>query len=133
MAPFFLAANYGVKKQRAEVRVECEKILAALAGAYNMQVLANCAWSYGVAGDTDEARRLLRIVEHPPAGEWLDPAVMSNAYGAVGDVDRAIEWCRKGLEERAPNMVYMKVGPAWDPIRADPRFQTMFREMNFPQ
>jgi serine/threonine-protein kinase len=132
MGPFLLASNYAVKKQRADVRAECGKVLAALAGTYNMQFLGMCAWAYGVAGDTDEARRLLRIVEHPPASEWLDPAVMSNAYGAVGDVDRAIEWCRKGLEERAPNMVYMKVGPPWDPIRGDPRFQAMIRDMNFP-
>jgi hypothetical protein len=133
MGTFFLASNYAVKKQRAGVRAECGKVLTALAGAYNMQFLAMCAWAHGVAGDTDEAHRLLRIVEHPPAGEWLDSSVMCTAYGAVGDFDRAFQWCRKGLEERAPNMVYMKVGPPWDPLRGDPRFQAMFREMNFPQ
>jgi serine/threonine-protein kinase len=133
MAPFMLASNYAVERQRAEVGVECGKILRALSGAYNMQLLGMCAWAFGVVGETGEARRLLRIVEQPPADAWLDPAVMSNAYGAIGDIDRAIEWCRKGLDQRAPNIVYMKVGPPWDPIRSDPRFQAMLREMNFPE
>jgi hypothetical protein len=63
----------------------------------------------------------------------MDPAIMASAYVAVGDLDRAIEWCEKGLQERAPNMVYMNSGPNWDALRQDSRFQAMFRRMNFPQ
>ena len=132
MGPFFLATSFAVKKQGAEVRRQCTKILGALSGAYNLQMLANCAWAYGVVGETEEARRLVRIVEHPPEGVWLDPAIVSTAYGAIGEIDRAIEWARKGLDERAPNMVYLRVGPPWDPIRGESRFQAMLRRMNFP-
>ena len=54
------------------------------------------------------------------------------AYGGLGDVARAVEWYQKGAEERSPNMVYMKVGGQWDPARADPGFQALLRQMNFP-
>ena len=92
-----------------------------------------CAWALGIAGRTDEARRLVRILlEHPPQGLWVDPAVMGNAYGGVGDIDRAVEWFEKAFEERSPNMIYMKQGPPQDFARADPRFQALLRRMNFP-
>lgn len=104
-----------------------------LSGNYYMQAIASCVWALGVVGQTGEARRLLQILEHPPAGIWLDPAGMGSAYGAIGDVDRAVAWYEKGMEERAPSMIYMKVGVQWDRARADPRFQALLRQMNFPR
>jgi hypothetical protein len=71
-----------------------------------MQMLGMCAWAFGVVGETGEARRLLRIVEQPPADAWLDPVVMSNAYGAIGEIDRAIEWCRKDLAAGAQHCLH---------------------------
>jgi len=129
---FFLASNYAATHMSQEAGAECGKVMEMLSGAYDMQAMGMCAWALGAVGQTDEARRLLRIVEHPPKGRWLDLTVMGNAYGAVGDVDRSIAWYQKGMEERAPNMLYMKVGAPWDTARGDPRFQARLRQMNFP-
>jgi hypothetical protein len=124
--------NYGAKQMRAEVGVECEKVTKLLSGVYNNQAMGICVWALGVVGETNQARRLLQVLEHPPSGIWLDPAVMGNAYGGLGDIARATAWYKKGLEERAPNMLYMKAGAAWDSARADPRFQAVLHQMNFP-
>jgi hypothetical protein len=71
---------------------------------------------------------------HPPSGLWLDPVMMASAYVGLGNIDRAMAWYQKGLDERAPNMVYAKVSPgAWDSVRSDPRFQAILRQMNFPE
>ena len=77
----------------------------------------------------DEIRRTIR---EPPSGIWLDPMVMGGAFGGLGDIDRAVAWYEKGMEERAPNMIYMKVGVQWDGARSDPRFQALQRRMHFP-
>jgi len=133
-AHFFLAMNYAVKKMRPEVDVECGKVVELLGDKYDMQSLGTCVWALGSVGETDKARRLLKVVEHPPAGVWLDPGYMGAAYVGLGDIERAISWYQKGLEERSPNMVYMKVGPGqWDSVRGDPRFQPILRQMNFPK
>ena len=132
MAPFFLSANYAAKRMAAEVDTECGAVMDLLAGAYAIKPIGQCAWAHAAVGQTRQARRLLQILEHPPAGVWLDPAVMAAVYGALGDTDRAIEWCRKGIDERSPLMIYMKVGAPWDPLRPDPRFQALLRQMNFP-
>ncbi len=57
---------------------------------------------------------------------------MGDAYAGVGDVDRAIEWYERGLGERSPNMIYLKVDSAADTVRSDPRFQALLQQMNFP-
>src|ERR1700730_15878022 len=72
-----------------------------LAGAYNQQAIGLCVWALGVVGQTDDSHRLLKTLEHPPPGLWVDRTVMGTAYGGVGDIDRAIAWGRKGMEERA--------------------------------
>jgi len=131
---FFLAMNYAVKHMRAEVNTECDKVRELLSGRYDMQTLATCVWALGSVGEIEKARRLLQVVEHPPSGLWLDPVMMAAAYTGLGDTDRAIGWYQKGLEERSPNMVYIKVSPgAWDALRGDVRFQSIQRQMNFPQ
>jgi hypothetical protein len=57
---------------------------------------------------------------------------MGSAYGGIGDLDRAFAWFERALEERSPNMIYMRQGPPWDFARSDPRFESLRRRMNFP-
>jgi TolB-like protein len=132
MGPYFLAANYAVKRMGPETAAVCGKIMEQLAGAYATRVIGQCVWALGVVGQTDQARRLLQRLGQPPEGIWLDPAVMAQAYAGLGDPDRAIEWAQRGLAERSPNMIYLKAGPHFDSIRGDPRFQALLRQMNFP-
>ena len=132
MAPFFLALNHGVKRMGSEVDAECATMMKMLGGVYAMQVIGTCVWAYAAVGHTELARGLLRTLERPPAGIWQDPVIMSNAYAGIGDARRSLEWMEKGLEERAPNMIYMKATPLWDSVRDDSRFQAVLREMNFP-
>ena len=132
MAQFFLALNHGVKRMGSEVDAECATMMKMLGGAYAMQVIGTCVWAYAAVGHTELARGLLRTLERPPAGIWQDPVIMSNAYAGIGDTSRSLEWMQKGLEERSPNMIYMKATPMWDSVRDDSRFQAVLRQMNFP-
>jgi serine/threonine protein kinase len=133
MAPFFLASNYAMQRQPKQVDAECGATLKAIGSAYVMQIIGQCAWAYAAAGEAGKARRLLHTLEKPPAGIWLDPVVMGNVYGALGDIDRAMDWYQKGFDERSPNMIYMKSGPPSDAARSHPRYQKLLRLMNFPR
>jgi serine/threonine-protein kinase len=132
MSPWFLASNYAMKGMAADVVAQCDRVMAILSGGYMMQPIAACVGELGRVGRTAEARRLLEKLEHPPADIWLDPVPMGEAFAGLGDVNRAVEWYRRGLEERSPNMIYLKVSPFADPVRGDPRFQELLRQMNFP-
>ena len=119
------------RKMSPEVGDECAKVMEAFAGTYHMQGMglcmgAWCCWTDRPGSPSPPDRRA------PTAGPVVGPGCDGGAYGALGDVDRAFAWYEKGLEERAPNMVYMKVGAPWDPARGDPRFQALMRRMNYP-
>jgi hypothetical protein len=53
-------------------------------------------------------------------------------YAQRGNVDRALAELERALGERDPYLEYLKTNPFLDPLRSKPRFQTIERELNFP-
>jgi TolB-like protein/tetratricopeptide (TPR) repeat protein len=49
-----------------------------------------------------------------------------------GERQLALEWLEKALQLRDPGMTYTKTDPLLDPLREEPRFQAVLRELNFP-
>ncbi len=54
-------------------------------------------------------------------------------YIGLGENDLALEWLEKAYEERDVALIFLKVDPAYDSLRSDPRFQDLMRRMNFPE
>ena len=132
MGPMFLATAHAAKGMRAEVVSDCRRAMEILGGAPVMQFIAGCAGALGLVGEVSEARRYLERLERAPAGVWIDPQPMGEAYAGLGDAVRAAEWYQRGLEQRSPNMIYMKTSTFVDRVRSDPRIQAIIRQMNFP-
>src|SRR5262245_27480343 len=133
MGPWFLSAAYAAKKMKPDSVAACHRVLELLSGAFVMQPIAACAANLGAVGEVDEARNLLQRLDHPPQGVWIDPEPMGTAYAGVGDPARALEWFQRGIEQRSPNMIYLKAEWMVDPLRADVRFQNVLAQMNFPR
>ena len=49
--------------------------------------------------------------------------------GRIGDNDRAFEWLDKAYDERSSWLIYMNAGPAYDTVRADPRFAALLKRV----
>jgi hypothetical protein len=43
-----------------------------------------------------------------------------------------MDWLEKAFDYRDPNLPYLRL-PAYDPLRADPRFQSLARRLGLPQ
>jgi len=54
-------------------------------------------------------------------------------YTQWGDRKAALDWLEKGMRLRDPGLVYLKTDPLMDPLRNEPRFQAVMRELKFPQ
>ncbi len=63
------------------------------------------------------AYALRHISDHPAAA--LQQALMN---GEAGNLDAAFRHLDRALDARDPSLVYLAVGPQFDPLRGDPRF-----------
>ena len=53
-------------------------------------------------------------------------------YVQWGDRPKALEWLETALRLRDPGLGYLKTDPLIDPLRKEPRFQAIERELKFP-
>jgi serine/threonine protein kinase/tetratricopeptide (TPR) repeat protein len=78
--------------------------------------------AHRAAGDLATAERMTRELEKRGRREYLPPFYMAALYAHEGNHDRAFEELDRALRERTGALVWTKVDPALDPLRADPRF-----------
>jgi TolB-like protein/lipoprotein NlpI len=53
-------------------------------------------------------------------------------YSQWGDRGNALKWLETAWRLRDPGLVYLKTDPLMDPLREDPRFQAIERQLKFP-
>jgi tetratricopeptide (TPR) repeat protein len=94
----------------------------SLENPFMMAVLAD---GYARAGRTGEAHRVMDQLKAIGREKYVSPAAWAAVYLGLGDHDRAFEWLAKAVEERSSLLVWLKVDPAFDPIRGDRRFQKL--------
>jgi hypothetical protein len=50
-----------------------------------------------------------------------------------GNVAKALEWLEKAVRFRDPELMWLKTDPFLDPLRNEPRFQTIERALKYPE
>lgn len=88
------------------------------------------AYVLGRAGHPAEAQHALEELQQRRP---VDPAQFAWAYIGMGNKDQALAWLEKAYVQHSNVMVALKVEPGWDPLRSDPRFQSLVRRVGFPQ
>ncbi len=91
--------------------------------------LAWGAYVYGRAGRQVEGRRALEQLEGVYRRQHLDPLWAVLGYIGVGKTDEAFAWLEKAYLERSTVITSLKVNPAYDPLRGDPRFQELLHRV----
>jgi eukaryotic-like serine/threonine-protein kinase len=79
------------------------------------------------AGNTAAADRLANDIEKKP--EYLPPYYMAALHAHRGNRDRAFAELERALRERTGALVWLRVDPALDPLRNDPRFAGIEAQM----
>ena len=81
---------------------------------------------YGLAGRTSDARAVLQDLLRERAGpKYIAADDVAAVYVGLGETDRAFEWLQKACDERAAALMNLKVDPALDSLRGDPRFAAL--------
>ena len=56
----------------------------------------------------------------------------AEVFAQWGDKSQALQWFERAHELRDPGLIAIKVDPLLDPIRQEPRFQSILHSLNFP-
>ena len=91
---------------------------------------AELAYVSGRSGHVRDARsavnKLLELNKHQP----IDASLLFWAYTGMGDREHAFEWLEKAYGQRANILLRLRVDPAFDSLRGDPRFQNFLARVH---
>ncbi|HET9707384.1 MAG TPA: hypothetical protein VFP39_03675 [Gemmatimonadales bacterium] len=95
----------------------------ANAGTYVRALLAR--------GDTAAARATVDSMLAARTPGYYNPLALARVYAALGDIDRGIEWLRRGIDERTLWVTGVRTDPELAPLRADPRYEALDRQLKY--
>lgn len=94
--------------------------------------LMSLAYAYASEGRRTDVLPMLEEAKQKTTLMYVPLYRIAATYLAMGDRKQALEWLEKAATEDPGWVVWIKVDPAMDPLRSDPRFQKLVEEMKFP-
>jgi TolB-like protein/tetratricopeptide (TPR) repeat protein len=117
-ANYFLLGDFQSARSWCEAKPEDQSSSACLAVVYD---------KLGRHADADAQR-----ANFTAASGDSSPVTIAEIYATWGNTAKALEWLDTAMRIRDPNIEYLKVDPFLDPLRKEPRFQAIERELKFP-
>ena len=121
----FLAYAYGAKKMTREAVAEFEK--AASLFGQNALGLSNLGRAQALAGRRSDALATIEELKAMGKRRYVAPSYLAQVYVSLGDKDQALDFWSKALEDPEIEVTLLKVDPANDILRDDPRFSDLLR------
>jgi len=73
------------------------------------------------------------LAQYKAKTNYLAPYQIAELYADIGDKDHAFEWLNTAYQEHCVYLVILRVDPAFDSLRSDPRYAELVRKIGFPQ
>jgi serine/threonine protein kinase/tetratricopeptide (TPR) repeat protein len=126
-AHVFLGRAYEQKGTYPEAIAEMRKALELSEGDTNE--LAAVGHAYAVAHQAGEAKKILDQLKERSHQTYVQPSLIALIHVGLGDKNQAFDWLQKAYEDRSAGLLYLKVDPAFDGVRSDPRFIDLLRRV----
>jgi eukaryotic-like serine/threonine-protein kinase len=123
---YSLGAAYLDKSMYKEAIAEATQAVTTFHGGG--RELALLGYAYALAGRKTEAQQVLEKLTGPAKHDYVSPTSIALIYVGLGEKDKAFEWLQEFPE--VTSYLPLKVDPAWEPLRSDPRFQDVLRHVN---
>ncbi|MDT8067639.1 MAG: winged helix-turn-helix domain-containing protein [Terriglobia bacterium] len=123
----------------ADVYAQQERFDEAIADAQK-QLEENALWGnarlarfYALAGQRQKAEQLLRHMEQLYGRDKTNPNLLIPGLIALGHDERAITLLERAYDQHYTTMTWLKVDPLYDPLRSNPRFQSLLKRVGLSQ
>jgi len=128
-AHWLLGLAYIQKSMYKDGIAESEKAVAI--SPNNTLAQSGLGYSYAAAGRRAEAQKVIDRLNEFSKREYVPAVLRVNIYAGLGEKDKAFEWLDKAYEDRTiGSSEDVKLDPALDPLRSDPRWTDLLRRMN---
>ena len=87
--------------------------------------------SYAKAGEREKAQAILKQLE--TSKEYVSPGELPVLYVALGEREKAFASFEKAYSAHDLQLQFLKIEPGFDPVRGDPRFQELLKNVGFPE
>lgn len=122
-----LARAYEQKKMYVQANQVFERMLA---GAPNdPAILALVAHDYAMSGHRAQAVQLLSRLQADATKQYVPALYFAIIYIGLDDKNESFNWLNKAYEERCDYLVNLPSEPFADPLRSDPRFSELLRQL----
>lgn len=122
---FPLGVIYTEKKMYAEAAQKFQD----LGGPHALGHLANI---YARQGRRAEALAVVDQLKQEIQKSGIGRYEIAFIYAALGDKANAFTWLENAFRARDKGILYLKIDPCLDPLRADPRFADLIKRAGFP-
>ncbi|MBA3355568.1 MAG: winged helix-turn-helix domain-containing protein [Pyrinomonadaceae bacterium] len=126
-AHWFLGWGYVQKGMFAQAVATFQKAVSLTDG--DSRMLAELGHVYAISGQKAKAREIVHQLEVKSQRQYVSPYETALVYVGLDERERALVWLRKAFEDRAWQLMYLRVEPKLDRLRADPRFTTLLRDI----
>jgi tetratricopeptide (TPR) repeat protein len=115
-----------------EARRMCERARDGVPIGVDAQFDCFIACVFAATGKKDKTREILEQMKRQEKDRVIDHTQIALMHLALGENEEAMERFERAYRERSPLMTYLNIAPFWKPLGGDPRFQDLFRRMDFP-
>jgi non-specific serine/threonine protein kinase len=98
-----------------------------------LAIAEEAARVYAKSGYPAAMRRIIELRLQLAKRRYVDPADIACDYATIGEKDQAFAWFDKAYAEKSDLLIWIKVIPAMDPLRSDPRYAALLKNMGLPQ
>jgi len=81
------------------------------------------------AGRREEAGAMIAALIERSQSAYVSPYGIASAYAVAGENAKALDWLERAYEQRDGTLVWIKVHPRMDGLRAEPRFRELLSKM----
>jgi tetratricopeptide (TPR) repeat protein len=131
--PNFGTAHYFIGRARVQ-QGRFKEARAAFASARKLSpgdtnLLSAGAYLDVLSGKRDAARRILSELERQADRGLPFASQIAGLHAALGEKDAALRWLERAQQTHEGALVWLKVDPRFDSLRAEPRFTEILKRM----
>ena len=131
--PEFAAAHWRLSEGYLQKRMFDKAIgeikLAIELSGSSTQMLARLAYAYAVSGKRCEALEVLKSLNESAELRYVSPYDIAIIYAGLSEKEMALDWLERGYREHTLGLTFLKVEPAFNSLRDDPRLSNLLRRV----